>query len=651
MGTPIAEARRDVNWRKQVDQHQASASRGLHSWRTLAATLALSLSLTGAMATPVGAADVLILLPTVVPSGAPPGSGSTEYKIITTPAGTPVPGFPSVMGLGLTADIVPATGPVSWTTPPQPYSAYRAIVLGDPNCQTTTAPLAAAEANATGATGWTAAVKGNVVIIGTDPTVHPGINGVSGAQLWHSAIKFAVAGAVPGGPGPGAVIALSCYYNGAPSGTLVPVLKGFESTGVFKVQGGIPCAGDVAIVAASPALTGLTGGPGGTLSAWGCSVHEGFNSWDPSFIPLAIATDVAPALKTYPVAAPKGFPYILARGKDLTVVEDGGILKVCKVAGVGVAVGTPFTFTAGGTTFTVPAGPGPGGTCVVGPTLPVGSTVTVDEAVPPGHLVSSIAVAPPSHLVGAPNLAAGSVDVTIGIGVTEVTFTDKRTGFVEICKKGDVTGTFKFTVNPGGLGPFVVPAGACSPAIEVAAGTVVIQETPSPGIIMAGCSTIPAGQQGPCNLGVQSSTVAVVPGDVSTQTIAFITNRRGLTGASGAIAPLHVMGDMASARPAAIGTAATTVSCAPNAAPLGRPVTCTAKMGAVPPTTGTPTGDVSFRLGNTTLAKVQVSSDGTAAFTTATLAVGTHPIVAAYSGDDKFEPNVSQQFTVTVAQP
>jgi hypothetical protein len=139
--------------------------------------------------------------------------------------------------------------------------------------------------------------------------------------------------------------------------------------------------------------------------------------------------------------------------------------------------------------------------------------------------VSSIAVAPPTQLVGTPNLAGGSVNVLIGSGVTEVTFTDNRTGFLEICKRGDVTGNFSFTVNPGGLGPFVVPAGACSPAIAVAAGPVTIHElqTNSSANVVT-CSTIPAGQQGPCPPGAQTSTVNVVPGDVSTMTIAVITN-------------------------------------------------------------------------------------------------------------------------------
>ena len=222
------------------------------------------------------------------------------------------------------------------------------------------------------------------------------------------------------------------------------------------------------------------------------------------------------------LALAQGAPNVI----DNNPVLPKGIVKVCKVGGPGIPVGTPFTFTAGSNTFTVPTGPTPGGTCVVGPSFPVGTHVTVAETIPPGYTVSSITVAPQVRQDGTPNLAGGSVNVTVGSGVTEVTFTDKRTGFLEICKNGDVQGNFNFTVNPGGLGPYVVPAGACSPAIEVAAGVVTIHELPTAGTGMSGCSTIPPGQQGACNLGAQTSTVTVDPGDVSTMTIAFVTNKK-----------------------------------------------------------------------------------------------------------------------------
>jgi hypothetical protein len=202
-----------------------------------------------------------------------------------------------------------------------------------------------------------------------------------------------------------------------------------------------------------------------------------------------------------------------------------GLLKVCKVAGPGIAIGTPFDFSAGGSTLTVPAGPPPGGTCVVGPSLPVGSAVTVSEFVPAGVTVTGINVAPASQLSGAPNLGGGSVNLIMGTGVTEVTFTNNLTGYIEICKKGDVKGNFSFTVSPGAIGPVSVPAGACSPAIQVIAGTVVIKEVPKPGYTMSGCSAYPAGQQIGCDTSAGTSTVNVAPGNISTMTIAYIENK------------------------------------------------------------------------------------------------------------------------------
>lgn len=246
-----------------------------------------------------------------------------------------------------------------------------------------------------------------------------------------------------------------------------------------------------------------------------------------------------PVSFTVPVTAGTTYSFVVAMDNNMNF-DNGfvryridcnpaqGQLKVCKVAGPGVEVGTPFTFTAGSApSFTVPAGPAPGGYCVVGPAFPQGSTVTVSETVPAGVKVSDITVAPDPRLVSTPNLAGGSVDVAIGSGVTEVTFTDARTGFIEICKRKTWKGgpsTFTFVVNPGNLGPFTVPAGACSPAIEVPAGTVTITEALFAGGHLTGCSTLPASMQGPCALGPQISTVTVAPGGISNQTIVFMTN-------------------------------------------------------------------------------------------------------------------------------
>jgi hypothetical protein len=180
------------------------------------------------------------------------------------------------------------------------FDAFDAIVLGDPNCQSL-GPAAAAEANAA---TWSSVVDGNVLIIGTDEALH---RGQGGQALMDKGAPFVVAEAGK----TGAYISLSCYYHANPSDppvSPVPVLAGF---GTFTVRG-VGCFNDAHIVATHPALEGLTDG---TLSNWGCSVHEAFNDWPLAFEVLAIAEGID-AFFTAPDGS-EGTPYILARGVDV----------------------------------------------------------------------------------------------------------------------------------------------------------------------------------------------------------------------------------------------------------------------------------------------------------------------------------------------
>ena len=247
----------------------------------------------------------------------------------------------------------------------------------------------------------------------------------------------------------------------------------------------------------------------------------------PSFI-----TDIPIYCGFYTANATSGASYTNNSGYDnWACAITPTILKICKVASPGVTVGTLFSFavnTNPSQIVKVPAGSPPGGTCVRVPHLnkPIGASVTVAEVIPPGGTVSSISVAPPSQQV--PNLATGTATFTIGGGVNEVTYTNQApTGYLEICKNG-TGGPFTFTVAPGNSGPIVVPANACSPAIEVPVGPVTIEETAISGVSVAACSAIPASQQvAPCNLATGTLKVNVVAGGVGTQTIANFTNTPG----------------------------------------------------------------------------------------------------------------------------
>jgi hypothetical protein len=105
---------------------------------------------------------------------------------------------------------------------------------------------------------------------------------------------------------------------------------------------------------------------------------------------------------------------------------EGGRLKICKIAGPGVDVGTLFAFTALGGWAAIPAGPASqSGYCSIGPVVPLNSEVTFREIVPPGLVVSEIRVAPADRLVGTPDLAGAQVTIRVGTGLNEVTFTNR----------------------------------------------------------------------------------------------------------------------------------------------------------------------------------------------------------------------------------
>lgn len=85
---------------------------------------------------------------------------------------------------------------------------------------------------------------------------------------------------------------------------------------------------------------------------------------------------------------------------------------------------------------------------------------------------------------------------------------------------------------------------------------------------MAGCSTIPPAQQGACNTSAQTSTVTVDPGDISTETIAYIDNKKNRWSAS--VGKKFVKGEVAER-----GTFVITVKNDGDALPAGTPITIT----------------------------------------------------------------------------
>lgn len=214
-----------------------------------------------------------------------------------------------------------------------------------------------------------------------------------------------------------------------------------------------------------------------------------------------------------------------------------GLLKVCKVAGPGVGVGTVFTFTANsGAPVSVPAGPEPWGNCRPLGYFPPGTPVTVNEAPRAGVIVSAINVIPASRIVGSPNLGGRTVKVNIGTGKTDVRFTNRVPvpwSAPEVCfpapphpkPKFADTVTVAVDTKSGHHGTYVVPVGACTPDIGVRAGDVTFSVVGGARVKLVGCHTFPKGMQKRCNRRTRTSTVKTLRGNASRGTVAFLDVR------------------------------------------------------------------------------------------------------------------------------
>lgn len=249
-----------------------------------------------------------------------PASDGNSVAILKSTTGFADPSLEASKAAALGYTVVEFTD-AQWMAATQAdFETYRAIVIGDPTCQGFGYPgwLVAESTRAV----WGPAVTGNVIVVGSDPTFHSsfgfaGPPGPDGDQVAESGIAFAAAEAGE----TGAYITTSCVYHDASPGTPVPLLDQFGS---FTATG-VGCYNDAHIVAVHPALSGLTDA---SLSNWFCSVHNAFDSFPGTFIPLAIAQGITgPGSITFADGS-VGIPYVLARGKELTPILCGnGILE------------------------------------------------------------------------------------------------------------------------------------------------------------------------------------------------------------------------------------------------------------------------------------------------------------------------------------
>jgi hypothetical protein len=151
------------------------------------------------------------------------------------------------------------------------FKKYKAIVFTDPRCSGLPIVAGAMASRAV----WSAAVDGNVIVLGTDEVYHWT---QGGAALATNGLEFA---ADTSGK-TGLYFSLSCYYEGA-SPTSIPILENF---GVFTAVDAPGCFNNAHIVATHPVTDGISDA---SISNWFCSVHNVLPAYPHDFIPLAIA--------------------------------------------------------------------------------------------------------------------------------------------------------------------------------------------------------------------------------------------------------------------------------------------------------------------------------------------------------------------------
>ena len=212
-----------------------------------------------------------------------------------------------------------------------------------------------------------------------------------------------------------------------------------------------------------------------------------------------------------------GQTFVTFLDTSIPVLPGTGFLQICKVAGAGVVVGTPFTFSVAGTPVTVLAGPAPGGSCSAPVIMPVGATF-IAETASPGTVLTSVTTLP-SGLLVSNNLTAGTATVTVNAGAQTIatfvnTIVSDPLGTLEVCKLSGagVAPGMSFSFNAGGT-PITVAAGSCVSAATFPVGTsVVVTETPSTGTTVSAISVLPPDRQGAVDLSGGTVTVMIGTG-------------------------------------------------------------------------------------------------------------------------------------------
>jgi hypothetical protein len=151
--------------------------------------------------------------------------------------------------------------------------------------------------------------------------------------------------------------------------------------------------------------------------------------------------------------------------------------------------------------------------------------------------------------------------------------------------------------------------------------------------------------------GTLLATATLNSSGIATATVGSIGNTGAATALYGVYVPTPTTFTYAGSTSAPISFATTTtLTSSSPVSGVGSPVTFTATVAPVSTGAGTPTGSVAFSIDGTTVATVPLNAaTGQASFTTSSLSIGTHSVVATFVPNAPFLSSVSNTLTQSVS--
>ncbi|MFE9847040.1 Ig-like domain repeat protein [Streptomyces goshikiensis] len=310
--------------------------------------------------------------------------------------------------------------------------------------------------------------------------------------------------------------------------------------------------------------------------------------------------------------------------------------------------GSPYTVTA--TYNQTPAFSGSSGTDAH--TVSRASTTTTvssspDPSVAGQPVTFTATVAPLTPGAGTPT---GTVTFTFGDGITPVT-ANLTNGAATVTRaytdRKDVP--YTVTATYGASPDFAGSIGTDTHTVNRASTTTTVSSSQDPSVVgqpVTFTATVASVAPG---AGTPTGTITFDFGDGTTPVTATLANgtataTRPYTTRSSGLFTVTATYNGSSSFAGSSGTArhtvnraqsATTVVSSPDPSRPGQDATVTATVTAVPPGAGTPTGSVTFTIGNRSPITLPLVN-GTASTTTNTLSVSTHPITVTYTGSSNF---------------